>query len=264
MSPALNMGGRVAPARLVAHCLLIEGDHGLTLVDTGFGSGDLAEPGKRLGAMRPVLRPALDPAETAAAQVRSLGHSVGDVTDIVVTHLDLDHAGGLGDFPDARVHVYADELAAAQARRSPKERGRYVTAQWAHGPSWVTHEVAGDSWLGFESVRVLGDDVLLVPLRGHTRGHCAVAVRRPGGGWFLHAGDGYFFHDEKETPPSCPSGLKIFQTLVQMDKSARLANQARLRSLHAEHGPGSSAHEVVTIFSAHDAAEFDALDGVTD
>jgi glyoxylase-like metal-dependent hydrolase (beta-lactamase superfamily II) len=264
MSPAMNIGGRVTPARIVAHCLLVESADGLTLVDTGLGTGDLADPRRRLGAMRAVLRPALDPAETAASQVRSLGHSVSDVTDIVVTHLDLDHAGGLGDFPAARVHVFSDELAAARARTSPKERSRYVKAQWAHGPNWVTHEVAGDSWLGFESVRVLGDDVLLVPLRGHTRGHCAVAVRRPGGGWFLHAGDGYFFHGEKETPPSCPSGLRIFQTLVQMDRSARHANQERLRSLYAEHGPDASAQEVVTMFSAHDAAEFDALDGVTD
>jgi glyoxylase-like metal-dependent hydrolase (beta-lactamase superfamily II) len=263
MSPSLSMGGRITPARLVAHCLLVESEHGLTLVDTGFGTADLAE--KRMGTVFvKVARPALDPAETAVAQVRAAGYDAADVTDIVLTHLDLDHAGGLGDFPGARVHVFADELAAATARATLAEKNRYLPAQWAHGPRWIEHAVAGEQWLGFDAVTVLGDDVLLVPLRGHTRGHCGVAVRRPGSGWFLHAGDGYFSHGEKEIPPTCPRGLSVFQKVVEMDKPARHANADRLRSLHAEHGPDSGADETVTVFSAHDAVEFDALADVTD
>jgi glyoxylase-like metal-dependent hydrolase (beta-lactamase superfamily II) len=263
MSPSLSMSGRMAPARMVAHCLLVEGDQGLTLVDTGFGTADLA--GKRMG--RPFIKianPALDPAETAVAQVRAAGYDAADVTDIVLTHLDLDHAGGLGDFPDARVHVFADELAAATARATLGERNRYLPAQWAHGPRWIEHAVDGEGWLGFDAVKVLSDDVLMVPLHGHTRGHCGVAVRRPSGGWFLHAGDSYFSHGEKLTPPTCPPGLSMFQRLVQTDKAARHANAARVRALHAQHGPDSGADEVVTVFCAHDAVEFDALSDVTD
>jgi glyoxylase-like metal-dependent hydrolase (beta-lactamase superfamily II) len=263
MSPSVSMGGRLTPARLVAHCLLVEGDQGLTLVDTGFGTADLAE--KRMGkAFIRVARPSLDPAETAVAQVRAAGYEAADVTDIVLTHLDLDHAGGLGDFPAARVHVFGDELAAATARSTLAEKNRYVSAQWAHGPRWVEHAVAGDQWLGFEAVRVLSDDVLLIPLRGHTRGHGGVAVRRPSGGWFLHAGDSYFSHGEKETPPTCPKGLSAFQKIVEMDKASRRANADRVRSLHADHGPDSGATEVVTVFCAHDAVELDALVDVTD
>jgi glyoxylase-like metal-dependent hydrolase (beta-lactamase superfamily II) len=263
MSPRLTVRGRMTPARMVAHCLLVEGDHGLVLVDTGFGTADIA--GKRMGrGFIQMMGPSLDPAETAIAQVRAAGHDAADVTDIVLTHLDLDHAGGLGDFPDARVHVFADELAAATARSSLREKNRYIRAQWAHGPRWVQHDVAGESWLGFEAVQVLSDDVLLVPLRGHTRGHCGVAVRRPSGGWFLHAGDTYFSHAEKEDPPSCPPGLTLFQSIVQMDRKARHANADRIRSVHADHGPDSDAAEVVTVFCAHDAVEFDALADVTD
>ncbi len=253
----------MTPARMVAHCLLIEGDQGLTLVDTGFGTADIA--GKRMGrGFIQMMGPSLDPAETAVAQVRAAGYAAADVTDIVLTHMDLDHAGGLGDFPDARIHVFTDELAAATARKSPTEKGRYITAQWAHGPRWVEHDVAGEEWLGFEAVKVLSDDVLLIPLRGHTRGHCGVAVRRPSGGWFLHAGDTYFSHGEKETPPTCPTGLSLFQKIVQMDKKARYANQDRVRSMHAEHGPDSGSDDLVTVFCAHDAVEFDALADVTD
>ncbi len=250
----------LAPARMVAHCLLVEGERGLTLVDTGFGSGDLAAPRRRLGApFVTTMRPALDPAETALEQVRALGHAPGDVTDIVLTHLDLDHAGGIGDFPDARVHVFTDELDAATTRRSPRERERYAPAQWAHGPRWRAHDPQdGERWFGFEAVTVLDEDLLLVPLRGHTRGHCGVAVRRPRDGWFLHAGDAYFHHTEKASPPRCPLALTLFENAVQMDARTRRDNAERLRSLHAEH------RDQITMFCAHSATELDELVGVTD
>lgn len=261
MSP--RAPGSLTPDRMVAHCLVVERADGITLVDTGFGTADLAS--KRMGrAFIGLMGLDLDPANTALRQLEGLGYKAGDVTDIVVTHLDLDHAGGLPDFPDAKVHVFADELAAARASTSVKEKNRYIQAQWAHKPTWVEHSVAGETWLGFESVAVINEDVLLVPTRGHTRGHCAVAVRRPSGGWFLHAGDAYFNTGEKNTPPTCPSGLTLFQNLVQMDKKARHANADRLRSLHAEHGPDSGAADPVTMFCAHDAAEFDALKDVLD
>ena len=92
-----------------------------------------------------------------------------------------------------------------------------------------------------------------MPLHGHTRGHCGVAVRRPDGGWLLHAGDAYFESGEKETPPHATVGLRAFQRLMAVDDAQRVGNAARLRELHAAH----SAE--ITVFSAHDASEFHAL-----
>ena len=66
-------------ARMVCHCLLVETNDGLALVDTGIGLGDIANP-PRLG--RKWVRqttPLLDPAETAVQQVKALGYSPGDV-----------------------------------------------------------------------------------------------------------------------------------------------------------------------------------------
>lgn len=60
--------------------------------------------------------------------------------------------------------------------------GRYVTGQWSHGPSWTFYGEAGEDWFGFKGVRALGDeeaDILMIPLAGHTLGHCGIrAVRR--------------------------------------------------------------------------------------
>ncbi|MCX6398718.1 MAG: MBL fold metallo-hydrolase [Propionibacteriales bacterium] len=241
----------LAPA-MVAHVLLVERADGLTLVDTGFGTEDVANR-KRLG--RPFLtsvRPVLDANETALAQVRALGHEPGDVTDIVVTHLDLDHAGGLADFPNARVHVHATEHAAVQ-KPPLRERARYVQAQWAHGPAWATHDEAGDDWFGFACVKAISDDVLLIPLHGHTRGHSGVAVRRDDGHWLLHAGDAFFSGGQVDDPPTCPAALVMFQRLMAVDNRARLENLARLQELAGTHAAD------VTVFCAHDREQFEAL-----
>ena len=238
--------------RMVAHCLLVERPEGLLLVDSGLGTDDIADPG-RLGApWRALSRPVLAPAETAVAQIRALGHDPADVTDIVLTHMDLDHTGGVPDFPGARVHVSATELDAATHPRLT-ERGRYLPAQWAHGPQWVQHGDGGDDWFGFRSVRALGDDVVLVPLHGHSRGHQGVAVARPGGGWIFHAGDSYFFTGDKERPRDCPRNLRVIQTLFAADNKRRLANLERVQELYAAHG------DELTMFCAHDASELDAL-----
>ena len=117
-----------SPARMCCHCLLIEGEDGLVLIDSGLGVDDIADP-SRLGALfRIAARPRLDMAETAFRQIADLGFRVSDLRHIVPTHLDLDHAGGLADFPAASVHVFAAELQAAMSP-SFRERFRYRGSQ---------------------------------------------------------------------------------------------------------------------------------------
>ena len=121
--------GPLSRAPMCCHCLLIEGDDGLILVDSGLGVEDVNEP-RRLGYLfNAMVRPRLDVAETALRQVADLGYRPGDVRHIVPTHLDLDHAGGLSDFPGAAVHVFAAELRAASHRATLGERNRYRKAQ---------------------------------------------------------------------------------------------------------------------------------------
>ncbi|NBD11178.1 MBL fold metallo-hydrolase [Corallococcus silvisoli] len=252
-------GGLFERARMVCHCLLLETPRGLVLVDTGLGTRDVQDAKQRLGG-RFVARnaPRLELAETALAQVERLGFQRGDVRHIVPTHMDLDHIGGLADFPEAQVHVFEDEHDAALVPPKPGAMFGYRPVQWEHGPKWNRYAVDGERWFGFESVRVipgLDAEVLLVPLAGHTAGHCGVAVKGPGG-WVLHAGDAYFSHHEVDpVAPRSPWGVALFQRLRSVDNAARLANQERLRELVRAHG-----HEV-KVFSAHCAVEFERLRG---
>jgi glyoxylase-like metal-dependent hydrolase (beta-lactamase superfamily II) len=242
-------------ARMVCHVLVIETARGAVLVDTGLGTGDVASPA-RLGArwVRQIS-PRLDPAEPVIAQLASLGLSAADVSDIVLTHLDLDHAGGIADFPHARIHVHAGEHEAATRRLGARSAMRYIAAHWQHGPRWALFGDGGERWFGFDGVRALDEadpDILLIPLRGHSRGHTGVAVRT-GTRWLLHAGDSYFFHGQVATPPTAPFVLRMFQRRSDVDRADRIANQERLRELLLHHG------DQVTAFCAHDPVEFDRL-----
>jgi glyoxylase-like metal-dependent hydrolase (beta-lactamase superfamily II) len=247
-------GSLLGPAKLVCHVLLVEGPDGLTLIDTGFGTNDVAKAAEMDRGFKLLTRPTLDNTETALEQIKARGLDPADVKHIVMTHLDIDHGGGLPDFPAAQVHLWSKELEAMQ-NPPRKERRRYVIAksQWAHGPNWVPHDTEGDEWMGFESVRALPNseaEILLIPLPGHSLGHTAVAVRH-NGGWLLHCGDGYFFHGEVETPPHCPGGLKVFESLVQADGKLRHQNQDRLRDLASRHS------SEVTLICSHDPEELE-------
>ncbi len=252
----LNGEGRLRDrALLVCHCLAIETGDGLVLLDTGFGMED-ARNRRQLPALHRAFNVSPTIETTALKQIEALGFEAGDVRQIVTTHLDPDHTGGLPDFPQAEVHVLSTELDAAMHPRL-RDRPRYLDIRWKHGPRWVRHEPDGDEWFGFESVRILpgsGAEILLVPLHGHSLGHTGVATRTEAG-WLLHCGDAYFNHGEVETPPSCPPGLRFFQNLNAADGKARKANQERLRELAARHG------DEVTLLCSHDPHELEREQG---
>lgn len=246
-------GGLLERASVVCHCLAIETGDGLVLVDTGFGMEDARNPRQLGAAFRLLMEPKPTVETTALEQIEALGFEAGDVKHIVLTHLDLDHAGGLPDFPKAEVHVFAPELQAA-LRPTLRERTRYIGgAHWKHNPRWVEHPAGGEGWFGFESVRILPGldaEVLLVPLVGHSRGHTGIAVDT-GQGWLLHCGDAYFNHREMATPPSCPPVMRLFQTVMASSGAARRGNQERLREL------ARTRADEVKLFCAHDPRELE-------
>jgi glyoxylase-like metal-dependent hydrolase (beta-lactamase superfamily II) len=245
-------GSLLEKGEIVCHCLAIETGDGLVLVDTGFGLEDTRNP-RQVGPYGPLLNLQIDEETTALRQLEALDFDAGDVRHIVATHLDLDHSGGLPDFPEAEVHVLAAEYEAA-IRPAPRDRPRYIGgAHWKHEPHWVTHGHGGEQWFGFESLRIvpgIDAEIALVPLLGHTRGHTGVAIRT-GEGWLLHCGDAYFHHDQIATPPSCPPMLRFFQNLTAADNKARKANAERLRELAAAHG------DEVTLLCSHDPHELE-------
>ena len=233
------------------------------LVDTGIGLGDIEEP-SRWGTTRFTLKPVFDPNATAHAQVRALGYSPSDVTDIIATHLDLDHAGGIQDFPQALVHVSRAELAKAKNPRTLFERSRYRPAQLAGGVRWNEFDLsAGETWKGFTRVQEIAGlppELLLVSLPGHTVGHTGIAIQSHAPSesshatdepaWLLHAGDSYYHHNEIVDETRVPFGLRAFQKIVHTDFAAAKQTQSELKALK---------QQGLKIFSSHDPLELRRL-----
>jgi glyoxylase-like metal-dependent hydrolase (beta-lactamase superfamily II) len=239
-------------AHAVNHCLLVHTDSGLVLVETGLGLDDVRTPNDTLGAAWvEMAQPVLDEQETAIRQIERLGYDPADVRDVVVTHLDVDHCGGLPDFPHATVHVLAAELRAAIAQAPSR---RYRPAHWAHGPQWRTYESTDGVWFGFPSIQLDGlpEEIKLIPMGGHTEGHAGVAVH-DGSRWLLHCGDAYYYHRELDENPEPHPVLDIVQTGSEVDHDQRVSTQDRLRALARDHA------DEVAIFSAHDPWEFGRL-----
>lgn len=169
--------------------LLVETDEGPVLVDTGLGLHDYRDPSPRVRFFIKSTGIHMDPDAAVVNQVPRLGWPVEKVRHIVLTHLHFDHAGGLPDFPQAWVHVYQSEYAALRKPRTLVEWMGYNQRDFTHGPKWVFHDELNAKWFDFAAIRLdFKPEMYLIPLPGHTRGHCGVAVRIPGG-WLLDAGD---------------------------------------------------------------------------
>jgi glyoxylase-like metal-dependent hydrolase (beta-lactamase superfamily II) len=239
---------------LCCHVLLVETSGGLVLVDSGLGTHDVEAPIDRLGrTFCAVVRPKLDMAQTALRQVEALGYQRADVRHIVLTHLDLDHAGGLSDFPAAKVHVTMQEHEAAMLASTFREQKRYRQQQWAHHADFAVYRARGAEWKGFEAIELRGlpPEILLVPLFGHSRGHAGVAVHADGG-WLLHAGDAYFHRGTVEGTP-VPVLLSLFERYNEMDRDARRESARRVAALAQTGG--------ARVFCAHDPVELGRLRG---
>lgn len=246
---------------LVCHCLLVETpSDGLVLIDTGLGTADLNSPSRRLGtSFLASSNPLLDLEESALHQIQALGYQASDVRHILITHLDLDHAGGLSDFPGATVHLLHDEKVAAETSKDSLSRSRYRPQQWSHVRRWQTYSAnEGETWRGLQNTqKIVGlkSDLLLVPLQGHTLGHAGYASESKDGAW-MHCGDAYFHAASVKRGgnlQSPPWGLNLFQNLVATRRRQMHETQSKIRSFIQTTDAESAG---ISVFCAHDPEEF--------
>jgi glyoxylase-like metal-dependent hydrolase (beta-lactamase superfamily II) len=125
---------------------------------------------------------------------------------------------------------------------------RYVLGQFAHGPLWKTYGPSTRLWYGLEARPVewrFDAEVLLIPLFGHTLGHCGVAVQQ-GKRWLFHAGDAYYLRVElnQDDHP-----VSQFAAARANDNPQRRASLERLRRLVRDHA------DEIDVFGYHDITE---------
>lgn len=172
-----------------------------------------------------------DPETTAVRQLAKQGISPESVTHIVLTHLHFDHAGGLPDFANAQVHVHRREYEAFLGPRSWIEVA-YDRADAAHGPAWVLYDQTDADWMGFEGIRLpFTPEMYLIPLFGHTRGHCGVGIR-DGEGWVFQCGDAAPVSHDHSVSPAWLNRLILGRHLTRLQGFAREHPEVRMLAGH--------------------------------
>lgn len=242
---------------LVCHCLLLETNKELILVDTGLGIQDIRNKERMIFNLIPnqLLKPLFDVEETAFHQVIKLGFNPKDVKQIIATHLDYDHVGGLADFPWANVHILNSEYAAAFHPKNIKQKTRYNQQCFSHNPNFFTYDQQGENWNGFTKVKNLKElppEIFIVPLIGHSQGHMGIAIEGKENNkdkTTFFVGDAYL-NRKQITGEKPPIFVDIYNRLNQEDYAAFNNNLEKLAELNR------SKSDTIDIFCSHDPAEF--------
>ena len=161
--------------KLPIYCYVIEHPEGIIVVDTGDSHARPAGIPHPFHALAAKIH--VQPEEEIGAQLERLGISPKDVRVVVLTHLHIDHDGGIKDFPNSRIIVAQQEY--AQARGLMGRLNRYTPQRW--NPNWKP-EFTNFEPLQFGSFdqhqRITkAGDVMIVPTPGHTSSHQSVIVR---------------------------------------------------------------------------------------
>lgn len=161
---------------LPTYAWVIDHPEGVIVVDTGQGT-HLLDCGRSLHPyLRWEVRFRINRHEEIGPQLRALGVRPRDIRRVVLTHLHIDHDGGLVHFPDSDILVSRYELHTAR-RWSGRLRG-YLPNRW---PTWfnpIPLDLAAESVGPFAASARLTEagDVVAVATPGHTADHISVVV----------------------------------------------------------------------------------------
>ncbi|MCO5315301.1 MAG: N-acyl homoserine lactonase family protein [Solirubrobacterales bacterium] len=180
---------------------------GPLLVDTGIHSSVAGNPVRNLGRLENwFYRPRLEPGRDLASQLREKEVEPSSIGLVLMTHLHLDHASAVTDFPDATFVVDAKEWREAN-RPLPWSRG-YRRNHFNHPFDFRTvsfERATAVPYGGLDrTIDLFGDgSVRLVATPGDTVGHQSVLVRlkdRP----MLIGGDATYLNSQFEPDADQP------------------------------------------------------------
>jgi N-acyl homoserine lactone hydrolase len=176
---------------------------GIVLVDTGFHASVAVDPKKNMGpVLGRLFNTTMKPEDGVPDQLRARGIDPKDVRVVVMTHLHVDHASGVSQFPDATFIVTRREWDSATS--GPQLRRGYVPRQFDHAFDWRTIDFDGsdvNSFASFgRSLDLFGDtSVRLVYTPGHTLGHMSLVVRLRDGEMLIAADSIYTMRTLRES-----------------------------------------------------------------
>ncbi len=207
---------------LPTYAYAVEHREGVILVDSGASAGLMRLP-RWHPYFRFAVRFAVEPEQEAAPQLAALGIGRKDVRRVVLTHMHIDHDGGLSGFPDSEVLAAPGELRTASGLAG-RLRG-YLPERWPKGFDPKPLALEGRPYGPFARSRRLTADgtIVAVATPGHTADHLSVIVDDGDAALFL-AGDASY--DEAAMLAGIVDG-------VAPDEGAAAATLAAIRAFAA-------------------------------
>lgn len=207
---------------------------GPVLIDTGLHPSCAIDPKQNLGRVgsRAFGGLEMDSKQAVSEQLRTRGIQAGDVKIVVMTHLHIDHASAMSEFPNATFLFSAREWEAATDKRGWQHG--YRTRQFDHGFDYRTldfERADTDSYATFgRSFDLLGDgSIRAVYTPGHTHGHMSVVLRLAGEREAVVAGDAIY------TMRALKTGHRPFR----IEDEHLYGRSLRELQLYAENNPDS-------------------------
>jgi glyoxylase-like metal-dependent hydrolase (beta-lactamase superfamily II) len=161
---------------LPTYAFVIDHPDGIIVVDTGQGTHALSSTRSLHPYQRWHVRFRIRPQEEIGPQLQAMGIGPRDVKHVILTHLHMDHDGGLAHFPHSHIFVTRGELSAASGWVG--RLSGYLPHRW---PAWfdpIPLDLGSESFGTFTASRRMtaAGDVIVVATPGHTEDHVSVIV----------------------------------------------------------------------------------------
>ena len=189
----VSPGGRLLTAKLMRALLTGKGaiaipvpaflirhpSAGAILVDTGLHPSIATDPGQNFGSLGARFgKPTLEPGEDVPSQLRKRGLDPGEIPIVVMTHLHMDHASAISEFPNSTFVVSETEWRFASSGSKPLLNGyRRAHFDYAFDYRTIDFDRANiNSYAGFgRTFDLFGDgSIRLAYTPGHSPGHMSV------------------------------------------------------------------------------------------
>jgi len=178
---------------LALRCLLIQSNNRLILIDTGIGDYHSDQFMSRFDVR--------GPKDPMALALKEIGLTLADITDVVLSHMHFDHAGGLTyrdssgtpqcNFPNATLHIHKTHYQYG-LKSNARDQGSFLFAEYKSVID--SYHAAGKvHWLEGEANKIMdleNEELRFVCSHGHTH-------------FMMHPFDSKFIYLADIIPTSC-------------------------------------------------------------